>query len=133
MARLICMAKPLDPEAEIVRANLIKFREEAKLSQADAANLSGVALDNLRRYESGAVTAIPSKVLRDLAQVYGHAMDDFYLESPPRANLLEAPHYFLQSRPGTIVDPEVDAEIRAAVKRANEKVRGKKSLRKESR
>lgn len=127
MARLICMAKPADPDLEIVRTNLERFRKEAGLSQADAADLAGVPLDNLRRYENGAVTAIPGNVLRQLALAYGHAMDDFYLESPPQARLGEAPIYFLKTRPGAEVDADVDAEIRRAIESANKKVRGKKA------
>lgn len=120
------MAKAVDPEAEIVRKNLLAFREEAKLSQAEAADLSGVALDNLRRYESGAVVTIPSNVLRQLAQAYGHAMEDFYVEDPPPAKLADAPVFFLRTRPGADVDADVYAEIKTAIENANKKVRGKK-------
>lgn len=120
------MAKVLDPNDEIVRKNLETFRKDAKLSQADAADLSGVALDNLRRYENGTVANVPGSVLRSLALAYGHAMDDFYLDDPPAAKLTEAPVFFLKTRPGAEIDTAIYAKVRAALDEANEKIRGKK-------
>lgn len=124
--RLSVMTKAADTEAELVRSNLVKFREEAELSQAEAADLSGVALDNLRRYETGTTTTIPGVVLRGLALAYGHAMEDFYLEEPPPARLGEAPVFFLRTRPGVDIDQDIYDEIRVAIDNANKKVRGKK-------
>ena len=40
--KLQVMAKARDPQDEIVRQNIIKFRNEAGMSQADAADVSGV-------------------------------------------------------------------------------------------
>lgn len=54
------MAKSADPRDEIVRVNLKKFREEAGLIQAEAAELSGIPIDNLRRYENGVTSNVPS-------------------------------------------------------------------------
>ena len=42
-----------DPVDALVRKNLIRFREEADMSQADAAAASGVDVANIRRYEKG--------------------------------------------------------------------------------
>ena len=39
------MAKAADPRDELVRTNLIKFREDASLSQAQLGDLSGVPVD----------------------------------------------------------------------------------------
>jgi hypothetical protein len=36
------VAKALDPTDETIRKNLIRFREETKLSQAQVSDLSGV-------------------------------------------------------------------------------------------
>jgi transcriptional regulator with XRE-family HTH domain len=123
------MAKVADPGDEIVRKNLEAFRKNAALSQAEAADLSGVPLDNLRRYENGTVANVPGSVLRALALSYGHSMDDFYLEDPPAAKLTEAPVFFLKTRPGAEIDTEIYAEVRAAIETANKKIRGKKSKR----
>lgn len=119
------MAKPTDPMDEIVRANLIKFRDEAKLSQADAADIAGVALDNLRRYENGTTATVPGTVLSALARSYGHAVDDFFSPTPPPAKLDERPIFFLRTRPGAEIDPKTYRELQDLIDKANKDARKK--------
>lgn len=122
------MGKTRDPLEEVVRRNLVAFREKADLSQAQAADLSGVPLDNLRRYER-LDSGVPATVLRQLADVYGHRVDDFYEPDPPPAKLEERPLLFLRSMPGTEIDPEVFDKVMRAIRDANAELRGKKKPR----
>jgi len=116
------MAAPRDPEDPddlICRRNMVSFRDEAGLSQADAADISGVAIDNLRRYESGKTSTVPGPVIARLAKAYGHAAEDFYSANPPKANLDGRPVYFLRTRPGAVIDEKVHAEVLAVIDKAN--------------
>lgn len=111
---------------ETVKTNLVKFREEAGLTQADAAELSGVVVDNLRRYESGKTRNVPGTALAALARLYGHAVDDFFLTKPPPARMDEAPAIFLKMRPGVDVPPEKLRELQDHVDRVNREVRSRR-------
>jgi transcriptional regulator with XRE-family HTH domain len=126
------MAKAHDPLEEIVRKNIIAFRDQAGLSQAEAADISGVPVYNLSRYERGESRIIPATVLRLLAEAYGHRVDDFYdPDPPPPTKLDERPAIFLRSMPGTEIDPEVYAKVMRAVRDANAELRAKKKPRSE--
>ena len=117
---------PTDPD-EIVRINLKRFREESKLSQADASDLSGVPVDAIRRYEGGITAVVPGTVLKQLADVYGHPVDHFWESHPPPAKVEERATYFLRTMPGAVVDADVDRELRQAIERANTKIRARKA------
>lgn len=117
------VAKTPDPMDELVRQNLKKFREEAGLNQSDAAELSGVAIDNLRRYESGKTVNVPATVVAALCRVYGHSMDDVFLAHPPPAKLEEAPAVFLRTRPGVEVPRELMEKLQADVDKVNRQVK----------
>ena len=114
------MARSLDPLDEIVRVNLKRFREEVDLSQSEAAELSGVPIDNLRRYESGVTANVPGVVLYQLANVYGHTVDDFHQVDPPRAKREDLPMFFLRVRPGVQVDHETRSRLQKVIDDANE-------------
>jgi len=120
------MAKAPDPLDEIVRMNLKRFRDEASLSQAEAAELTGVPIDNLRRYENGITGTVPGTVLRQLAPAYGHAVDDFFEATPPPARLEERPVFFLRTRPGIEVDVETHRKLQAIIDKANQDVRSRR-------
>jgi transcriptional regulator with XRE-family HTH domain len=120
------MTDPQDHEDEIVRKNLIAFREAADLSQADAAEVAGIALDNLRRYENGKTNKVPGTVLAALAKAYGHAIEDFMSASPPPARLEDRPVFFLRTRPGAEVDAKVYKKLQEIIEEANREVRGRK-------
>ena len=117
------VAKSPDLMDETIRKNIIKFREETKLSQAQVADLSGVPMNNLSRYERGE-NAVPASVIPLLAQVFGRDPGDFYKSTPgPPPDDAELDVYFLRVRPGRDEDTQVTAEIRAAIARGNEKLR----------
>lgn len=128
---MLAVAKRLDPVAETIRVNLVKFREEAGLSQADAANESGVPVDNLRRYERGGA-GVDALVLKLLADAYGHQVDDFYMENPPPAKLDERPVFFLRTRGGIEVDEAVYRDLVEQVQAANQRLRESKRRRSRS-
>lgn len=121
------MTKPEDLDDVICRRNMVTFREEANMSQADAAELAGVPLDNLRRYESGKTSTVPGPVIARLADVYGHAAADFYNPSPPKAKLEERPVFFLRTRPGADVDEKMYSELLETIARVNREMRTKRS------
>lgn len=119
--------KAPDPRDEIVRRNLAKFRDEAELSQAEAGDLSGVPVDAIRRYETGVTQTVPGTVLSELAKIYGHSMDDFFMTHPPKAKLDEAPSLFLRSRPGARINMDTYKKIQDLIDKANADMRGTKS------
>jgi len=117
------MAKPPDPIDEIVRGNLKKFREEAELTQSAAADLTGIAIDNLRRYENGVTGTVPGTVLRVLAKAYGHSVDDFFEAHPPPASPEDRPVFFLRTRPGVEIDHEAHRKLQEIVDKVNREVK----------
>lgn len=70
-----------DPAAEIIRTNLRRFREDVGLSQPEAADLGGLAVDALRRYENGR-SRINFTDLQTLARLYGRGIEEFYQTDP---------------------------------------------------
>jgi transcriptional regulator with XRE-family HTH domain len=127
MAQVV--AKTRDPMNEIVRKNLRRFREEAKLTAEKVAAFAGISIDSLRRYEAGG-SGVPYDVLAKLADIYGHSLDDFRLENPPRADLKRRPAIALMQLEGVEVDPELLAKIQKLVDEANRDTRGEKKPRK---
>lgn len=120
------MARTRDPQNDLIRRNLCEFRKGAKLTTEQAAQLSGVSIDNLRRYESGK-SGVPADVIRRLAPIYGHTMEDFFLESPPAPNLSARPHFHLSVLPGVDVDRAQYEKLKAIVDKANSETRPHKS------
>ncbi len=119
----------MEPVDEVIRKNLERFRAEAGLSQAQVADLSGVPMTNLSRYERGENT-IPAGILPALASVFGRTPGDFYLEDPgPPPPDSELDVFFLRTRPGREVDEKVLAEVRAALRRGNDLIRKQKGKR----
>jgi transcriptional regulator with XRE-family HTH domain len=116
------MANPREPDYEIVRRNLRRFREEAEFSQAEAAEFSGVPIDNLRRYESGKTEKVPATVLAELGHIYGHRMEDFFESDPPKAKLDQRPTFALRTRPGAKVDAKVLKMLEDLIEKANRDV-----------
>lgn len=119
------MAKTRDPEVEIVRKNLVEFRKRAGLTQDDAAQFSGVPVDNLRRYERGD-SGVSADALRKLAVIYGHAMDHFYMEKPPAPDLAGRPAIHLKALPGQDLDEAEYKRIQGIVERANREMASKR-------
>lgn len=118
--------RPADPRDELVRTNLVNFRTEAGLSQAELGDLSGVPVDAIRRYEGGVTATIPGTALSEFARVFGRSIDDFFATNPPKAKPQEAPVLFLRSRPGAEIDMDLYKKIQEMVDEANAKMRGKK-------
>lgn len=112
------MGKTRNPENEIVRQNLKRFREEAKMTTDAAAQASGISVDNIRRYEGGG-SGVPANVLKALGEVYGHAMEDFFAVSPPKANLGARPHFFLRTLPGVDVDEKQHRRLQEIIDEVN--------------
>ena len=117
------MAKAADPRDELVRRNMVRFREEADLSQAELGDLSGVPVDAIRRYETGVTQTVPGTVLSELARVYGRSMDDFFATNPPKVKIEEAPALFLRTRPGAKIDLDVYKKVQAMIDDAPVKAR----------
>ena len=112
-----------DPRDELVRQNMIKFRQESGLSQAQVGDLSGVPVDAIRRYETGITATVPGTVISELAKLFGRSMDDFYMTNPPRAKPEEAPVLFLRTRPGAKIDHDVYKKIQDLIDKANADMR----------
>lgn len=111
---------------ERIRNNLKKFRIEAGMSTDEAAQASGIPVDNLRRYETGG-SGVPSEVLFKLAEIYGHSVDDFAMESPPKANLSNRPMFHLRTTPGMDIDDKMYDWLQEQIAKANVEVRSKRT------
>jgi transcriptional regulator with XRE-family HTH domain len=117
------MAGPKDPPGEVVRRNLVRFREAVGLSQAQAAEQSGVPVYNLVRYENGKTQKVPHTVLAQLAPVYGHTTDHFSLEKPPPANVSDRPIVYYKVAPGEHIDDDIRAQIEREMMKWNKELR----------
>lgn len=102
-----------DRRSELVVKNLKRFRDEAGLTQEQAAIASGVPLDRLRSWESGKVKHPAGDLLHLLAQIYGHVVDDFYQEDPPKPDFTNRVGVYLGGLPDE--DAEIVAELREYV------------------
>jgi transcriptional regulator with XRE-family HTH domain len=125
MKMQVAMTTP-KPDKDVIRENLAKFRAECELSRADLAALSGIPEKNIVRGELGE-TGISSSALIAFAHVFGRDPGDFYKADPPPAPKAEdRPKLFLRQWPGVDVPREILDDVRLALSRANEKLRGKK-------
>lgn len=119
-------SKLLDPVEEIIRANVLRFREESGLSQAQVADISGVPMNNFSRYERGD-HPFPASVIVQLSAVFGRPVGDFYASDPgppPKVDDLDV--FFLRTRPGREIDEKIAAEVREALAAANARARGRR-------
>lgn len=116
------MTKPADPRKLNITQNLVKFRNEAGLTQAQAAQAADVPIDTIRRLEQG--TSLPDPLTMDsLARIYGHAAGDLMLSDPPPARLEERPMFLLRTMPGMTIDHEAEQELEALIEEVNRKQR----------
>jgi transcriptional regulator with XRE-family HTH domain len=106
---------------EIVRANLVRFREEAGLKQESAAAAVGLTRDGLLRMEAGTRGLPKPALLKALSDLYGHSVDHFYMESPPAPDLSRSP--VLVPIALVAVSEEVMDQARAALASLNEVLR----------
>jgi DNA-binding XRE family transcriptional regulator len=74
---------------EIVRANLVRFREEAGIRQEAAAAAVGITRDGLAKMERGDRGLPKLGLLKQLANMYCRTVDDFYAPDPAPPNLDE--------------------------------------------
>ena len=120
MAQVV--ARTRNPVNDVVVANLKKFRDAVGMTTEQAAQHAKLSLDSLRRWEAGG-TMPHAEALRALGKIYGHTMDDFYLESPPPANLVDRVEIQLMTLPGVDVPKELLDGIQKKLDEANEKLR----------
>lgn len=106
---------PMPSSSEQIRLNLARFREELGLKQPEAADRIGVGVDQLRKMEQGK-RSVTSAMLKQLADAYGHKVDDFYMEEPPPADPTLLPAFALKT-----IAPAVDDDLR---KKAEEFLNG---------
>ena len=106
--------------AELIRSNLVRLRDRAGLTQAEAADVSGVPVDNLRRYESGK-SGIDAATLKKIADAYGRPVDHFYMAEPPDVDAGSLPVFFLRTRPGVEIDSELFKTLLREVEQANQR------------
>jgi transcriptional regulator with XRE-family HTH domain len=71
-----------DSDREIVRKNLIRFRDEVGIDPRRASIRARIALDELEAYERGERDT-PRSVMEALAPVYGRRVGDFIEREPP--------------------------------------------------
>lgn len=120
---IVPMPRRTDAEMnDLIRQNLIRFREELGITQTAAAEEAGVPLDNLRRYEKGK-NRVDAVTLSRLAETYGRTVDDFHSEAPGPPDLSRRPVYYLRVAQGQRVTPETHLQLLAIIDKANESER----------
>lgn len=90
-----------DSDEEIIRKNLIRFREQAEHDQFSAASAAGIPYEDLRRYELGEVEP-PNSALRKLSTVYGREPGDFFKVAPPPLDPNTVPELWWRGRPEVV-------------------------------
>ena len=100
---------------ENIQRNCKRFREEAGISQQDAANAAKISVDAIRNWEQGRRTPERDSLIA-LSRLYGRPVDDFFLEEPPakRANVVpsvEFEAHFKNVKGVTL--PEIEADLEA--------------------
>jgi transcriptional regulator with XRE-family HTH domain len=130
---MLLMADEREAKRETIRRNLIHFRVELDLSQEAAAQLSGIPLDNYRRYEQGK-RKIDTVELSRLAAVFGRRVDDFLDENPqPLADKSIVPPFLLKTVPGVEVDRDLQDEMKRTLDRITDEHRRRLRERKQRR
>jgi transcriptional regulator with XRE-family HTH domain len=105
-------------DAELVRTNLVRFREEIGLSQADVADRASMKVDTLRRYEQG-TRQMDAVTMRHLASALGHLVDHFFLKEPPPYDEALVPRVMYRLAPGMKLDEDLERRVREAVESVN--------------
>lgn len=111
---------------DVIARNLARFREDAGLSQPDLSELTGLTPKTIQRYESGE-SSPTAEALAEFATILARDPGDFFKEDPPPPpRPEELPALFLKVRPGVKVSEKDVAEVREAIRLANERIRAKK-------
>lgn len=120
-----------DGQGELVRTNLVRFREELDLSQEAVATRAGVSVDSLRRYEQG--RGVDALTLKLLADAVGHAVDHFFMPDPPPSDPTLVPAFIMRVAPGVQVDTDLCDRVRTFLDEMNkehlERTRHKRKVR----
>lgn len=125
MAQVV--ARTRNPKNDIFVKNLRDFRDFVKMTTEEAAKFSGVSLDSLRRWEAGKTVPSSTEDLHRLGEIYGHAMDDFYLENPPPADLSRRRGLQLWALPGIDAPQHIIDSVQKKIDEANELLRDAKT------
>lgn len=104
------MAKPLNPQVEVIRSNLERFIAESGYSVTMVADLSGIPQASLGRYVKG-THALPAEYIQPLAEVFGRAPGDFYTAAPPPADKSTLLPVMFRSRPDVHLTQEDQKDI----------------------
>lgn len=94
-------------EEALIRANLIKFREEAGFSVEQAARRAGLGETTVRAVESGR-RSIPKAInLRRLVESFGHEVGHVHMEKPPAADPARIAMFALDVLDEDLVDDDL--------------------------
>lgn len=106
---------------DLIRKNLIKFRQERGLSQEETARAISIPVDTLRRYEQGA-RRVDLTLLGRFGDVYGHSPGDFWLPDPPPHDPRLIKAFHLVRTPKAFIPPELEEEAERAIAELNRRV-----------
>lgn len=109
-----------NPEDELARENLIKFRVESGLTQSQAAEMAGLAVNTIASYESGRRGLPKMSTTKRLMDIFGRRLGDIYEVNPPPINLAAVKPYSLRILPHVEVPADITARLRAAIDEANQ-------------
>jgi transcriptional regulator with XRE-family HTH domain len=111
--------EPKGEQAWIVRENVIRFRTELGLSQAELATASGLAVQTIQGLEQGARANPSFQTLQSIAEALGRPIDDFTKKDPPPLDPARLRVITIQVLPGFTVDADILATLDAEVLKAN--------------
>lgn len=110
----------VNADEEIARRNLIQFRQDAALSQSEAADVSGVSLATINSYESGRRGLPRLSNIKRLMDAFGRNFGDLFLESPPPLAQAVVRPFSLRVLRGVPIPEELEQRARAAINEANQ-------------
>lgn len=113
------VASTRDPVADIVRINLRAFRDAMGLTQEQAAAISGLPIDSIRRWETKG--GIKLGALVRLAEVYKRDIGHFSMKEPPKIEVQKPRIALVQISDD--VDPEIMEQIQELMLKANKETR----------
>jgi len=114
-----------DPTEELIRRNLIRFREALGLDQFAAATATGIPYEELRSYELGDATVPPAR-LAAIAAAYGCRAGDFFEDRMPALDASKVPVIHLGGPATANLTPHERETVERIMKAATERHRPKR-------
>lgn len=105
-------------QREIIKKNVVRFRGELgpDVTQQDVADLSGISVYSISRYEGGGSTPDRDKIVQ-LARAFGRPMEDFFNPNPPPKDPTQMRSFVVRTKIVGSAPPGLQEELDAVVRR----------------